>query len=318
VTSAPLFVADQLGFFQKRGITLAKTPTNDIYGMLAPLSQGQLDVLQSASSPALFNALNQGLRFKVVADRLTSLCSSENMLVVRRELWDQGVRRAADLKGKKVGSFAPGSATSFWLDRWLADNGMSAADMGQIIYLGPVDTSNALQNAAIDAGFVGQPAALPLLTQRKVVRLATPHEMVPGQQLGVWVMSDQFLANSGDVAARWLAAWIEGVRFVNDPKNKDQVIDVVSKATEVERDRIATLYGTDQFPYANPNGTANAERMEREDATWMLQKNLIQKLPERSAWYSDAPIRAALQLVSGEVDAKRSCDNIPRLSVDGT
>ena len=52
LTSAPLFVADELGFFQKHGVALAKTPTTNIYGMLAPLSQGQLDVLQSASSPA--------------------------------------------------------------------------------------------------------------------------------------------------------------------------------------------------------------------------------------------------------------------------
>ncbi len=315
VTSAPFFVADELGFFKKHGITLAKTPTNDIYGMLAPLSQGQLDVLQSASSAAFFNAINQGLKFKAVADRLTSRCSSENMLVVRRQLWDQGVRTAASLKGKKIGSFAPGSATSYWLDRWLADNGVSEKDLGQIIYLGPVDTANALQNGAIDAGFVGQPGAVAMLQEGKLVRMTTPHEMVPNQQLGLWVMSDDFLAKSPDVAARWLAAWIEGVRFVNDPKNREQVIDIVSKATEVDRARIALLYGTDQFPYANPNAIVDTNFVEKEDAQWMLKKQLVQKVPPRESWYQDATVRAALKLVGGEVNAARSCDGVKRLSL---
>lgn len=35
--SAPLFVADEEGFFRTHGINLAKTPTTDIDVMLAPL-----------------------------------------------------------------------------------------------------------------------------------------------------------------------------------------------------------------------------------------------------------------------------------------
>ena len=272
-------------------------------------------IFEPLGLPALINAINQGLRFKVVADRLTSRCSSENMLVVRRQLWDQGVRTAAGLKGKRIGSFAPGSATSYWLDRWLANHGMSEKDLGQIIYLGPVDTANALQTGAIDAGFVGQPGAVALLSEGKVVRITTPHEMVANQQLGLWVMSDEFLSKSGDVAARWLAAWIEGVRFVNDPANRERVLDIVAKATEADRRHLALLYGTDQFPYANPNAVVNTDFVEKEDAAWMLQKKLVEKVPSLDTWYSDAPIRAALKLVGGEVKAARSCEGIKRLSL---
>lgn len=66
-------------------------------------------------------------------DRLTSHCSSGSVLGVRRQLWDKGVRSAAGLEGKRIGTFAHGSATGYWVDRWLADNGITEKDPGQMV-----------------------------------------------------------------------------------------------------------------------------------------------------------------------------------------
>lgn len=145
--------------------------------------------------------------------------------------------------------------------------------------------------------------------------MTTSHEMVPNQRLGVWVMSDDFPAKASDVAARWLAGWIEGVRFVNDPKNRERVVDIIANATEDPRDRIAVLYGTDQSPWANPNAVVDTNFIEKEDAAWMLKKSHVQRTPSRESWYSNAHVRAASKLVGGGVNAARYCERVNRLTL---
>lgn len=308
---APMMVADAKGFFTKHQIEV-EFSNADIYSRLAVQSQGKLDVNIPGVGGALFNAVNQGLQLKAVADRQQYRCASDNLLLVRSGLYDSGVKSVADLKGKKIAILSKGSTTEYWLDRALRDVGMTQADLGQVVTLTYPDTANALKSGAIDAGFLVEPTAYQLISDGTAKRILAMNEVAPNQEQGLITMSSDFIKKRPEVAARWLAGWLEGVRYYQDPKNKDDVIKIVAERTKVPADTITKLYGTDQWPYMNPNGRIDTDTVMNEDGKWMVDNKVVEKLPEVSQWYDSSVVEAALKIV-GEVDSTRDCASVKKL-----
>lgn len=311
LSMAPLFVAEEKGFFADRGIT-NEFSTADIYSRLAVQAQGELDVNIPGVGGAFFNAINQGLDLRAVADRQQYRCTSDNLLLVRQDLYDQGVTSPEDLAGKKVAIIARGSTTEYWLDKLLESVDITQDDLGEIVTLSYPDTVNALRTGAVDAGFLVEPLAYQLLQDGTAERIIAMHEIVPDQEQGLITMSGQFIDENPDVAAAWLAAWVEGVRYYSDPANQDEVVDIISQWTEVPVEQIAPLYGTDQWAYANPNGFVDTDTVVDQDGQWLLDNGVIEELPDVETWYDDGPITQAIDEL-GEVDATRSCDSVPEL-----
>lgn len=304
VSLAPLFVAQDKGFFTKQGIT-NEYSTNDIYSTLSVQSQGSIDVNIPGVGGAFFNAVNQGLKLKAVADRNQYRCTSDSMLVSAASA---GITSPADLRGKKVAILAKGSSTEYWLDLVLQKAGMTQADLGGVVNLTYPDTVNALKTGAVDAGFLTQPLAYQAIADGVAKRILATYEIAPDEQQGLITMSQDFLDKSPDVAARWLAGWLEGVRYYQDPKNKDDVVSIVAAHTSVPAETVAALYGTDQWPYMDPNGTVDTKTAMNADGKWLVDNKIVENLPDPSAWYDDAPLTAAIKLV-GSAPAGNSCND---------
>lgn len=312
VALAPMYIAQEKGFFGDYGVEVELTTTANPYDLLAVQSQGDLDVNLVGTSAAYFNAVNQGLGVRAVSDRMQYRCSSDNMLLVRKELWDEGVQEFADLEGRTIAIIARGSGTEYWLDLLLSENGMTQEDIN-IVTLSYPDLGNALQTGAVDAGFQVQPIAYSNLSDGVAERIVGMHEVLPGQQLGEWIFSTDFIERDGGApAAGWLAAWIEGVRYYLDEANRDEVIQIISDWTEVDVEVVSALYGTDQWPWMDPNARLDTEYIEENDAQWMLDNELIETLPPTDGYYESGPLDAALEMV-GEVEFERDCADVPRL-----
>jgi NitT/TauT family transport system substrate-binding protein len=308
---APMMVADAKGFFGKHQIEV-EFSNADIYSRLAVQSQGKLDVNIPGVGGALFNAVNQGLRVKAVGDRQQYRCASDNLLLARTEAFDGGLKSVADLKGKKVAILAKGSTTEYWLDRALGDAGLKQSDLGQIVTLSYPDTANALKTGAVDAGFVVQPLAYQLINDGAAKRVLAMNEVAPNQEQGLITMSQDFIEKRPEAAARWMAGWLEGVRFYQDPANKDEVVKIVAERTKVPAETITTLYGTDQWPYMDPNGRVDTATVMAEDGKWLIDNKVIEKLPEVSTWHDDSVVKAALEIV-GEAPVQRDCASVQKL-----
>src|SRR5699024_11087949 len=63
---APLYVADAQGYFEAEGITLELTPLKSGQDGVPMLANDQLDVMVAGFSAGMFNALEQGVAFKIV------------------------------------------------------------------------------------------------------------------------------------------------------------------------------------------------------------------------------------------------------------
>lgn len=308
---APMMVADAKGFFADNNIKVTFSNA-DIYSRLAVQSQGQLDVNIPGVGGAFFNAVNQGLNLKAVADRQQYRCASDNLLVARTDAYNKGLTGVKDLAGKKVAILAAGSTTEYWLDRALENVGLTKGDVGEIVTLGYPDTVSALKSGSIDAGFLVEPLAYQLIKDGDAKRIIAMNEVAPDQQQGLLTMSDKFINDRPEVAARWMAGWLQGVRYYQDPANRADVVSIIAERTKVPSETVDGLYGTDQWPYTDPNGTVDTATVMSQDGQWLLDNKIITELPDVSKWYEDSVIKAAQKIV-GTVEVNRDCSSINKL-----
>ena len=66
---APLYLADELGFFRDVGLALDVQPLTETTQLIPLLAAGQIDVTFAGATPAMLNAVAQGARTRIVAAR---------------------------------------------------------------------------------------------------------------------------------------------------------------------------------------------------------------------------------------------------------
>src|SRR5438477_11819269 len=124
--STPIFGGVEKGFFKEFGVE----PELVYFQAAAPISTavaaGQIDVGATGLTAATYNIVLGGEKMWIVANkgrewpdhRLTAI-------VVRKDLYDAGVRRVTDLKGKRIGITQLGSTFHYQIGNILAKDGMS-------------------------------------------------------------------------------------------------------------------------------------------------------------------------------------------------
>src|SRR5262245_46230422 len=110
---APIFIAQERGYFQELGLRVEEEPFSNATEMRPALVSGQLHVAGGGLSVGTMNAISRETDVKVVADMESARNARESAdaLVVRKELWDRGtIRRPKDIEGVEI--FAPGGVGS--------------------------------------------------------------------------------------------------------------------------------------------------------------------------------------------------------------
>ncbi len=156
--SAPIFVGVEKGFFKEFGVE----PELVYFQAAAPISTavaaGQIDVGATGLTAATYNIVLGGEKMWIVADkgrewpdhRLTAI-------VVRKDLYDAGVRRVTDLKGKRIGITQLGSTFHYQIGNILEKDGMSLKDVSIVPLQAMAAALEALRGKQIDAVILPQP-----------------------------------------------------------------------------------------------------------------------------------------------------------------
>ena len=157
-SSAPIFVGVEKGFFKEFGVE----PELVYFQAAAPISTavaaGQIDVGATGLTAATYNIVLGGEKMWIVADkgrewpdhRLTAI-------VVRKDLYDAGVRRVADLKGKRIGITQLGSTFHYQIGNILEKEGMSLRDVSIVPLQAMAAALEALRGRQVDAVILPQP-----------------------------------------------------------------------------------------------------------------------------------------------------------------
>jgi NitT/TauT family transport system substrate-binding protein len=266
LNNAGILIAQEKGWFEEQGIDLQVIPFGNAPDIAAPLAAGQVDAGLLGINSGLLNAFARGVRVKFAADEGSSGPGRFDYvsILVRKELVDSGaVKSPADLKGRKVGIVAKGTPSDYGLSHVLQEGGLSLSDVSLEIIPFP-NHGPALAAGQIDAAFSIDPWRTQTLDSGTAVILRTGEQFVPGAQLAVLALSDNF-AKDTDAATRFMIAYVKSLRryndayVKNDPQAREEVKSIYLKSVS---GLPADIYDRMSFPSINPDGRINVQSLE--------------------------------------------------------
>jgi NitT/TauT family transport system substrate-binding protein len=218
---APLYVADELGFFREAGLQLDVQPLTETTQMIPLLAAGQIDVTFAGATPAIFNAVAQGARIRIVAARDAAVPGCTHEAHGSRRSFPDGFTEAAQLKGKRVAVTAPTALTAFLLDVLLESAGLDTRDVS-LVSMRLSDSAPALVAGQLDAvidldmGF----------SSPNVVPGPSVASLIPGFQYSYVQFGRALLDGDVRPGAAFLRAYFRGVRAFREgtvPQAMDQL-----------------------------------------------------------------------------------------------
>lgn len=278
-TDVGFFIADKKGYFRDADIEIIVTPFPSAAKMIASLGTGQLAVGGGTVAAGLYNAVERGIKLRVVADKGSITDQYEySTLLVRKDLADSGrYKSLADLKGMTIATASPGAGSESSLNEALKKGGLAFGD-ANVIYLGFPEMLIALRNKGIDAGVTNEPTVSRAIREGVAVR-ASPHPIYPGQQTAVVLYSEDFATRNTALAQKFMNAYIRAIRDYNDaliggklagPK-AEEILSILTEYTAI-KDR--AVYADMTAFAVNPDGAVNAESL-RNDLMFFRERGLV-------------------------------------------
>jgi NitT/TauT family transport system substrate-binding protein len=239
-SDAGLFIANDLGYFADRGLRVEFEKFSTATDMIPLLGQGELDAGAGGVSASLFNAVGRGIGLRMVADKGSNQPGYGYPFVVRTSLAGD-VRSPADLAGRRVLVAAKGTSPEVTAAKALEN---AHGDYGSVkpVQLNFPQALPAFENDQLDAGTLAEPFATQGIQDGTLELLARTDELYPNQQIAVLMYGESFIERRGDEAERFMAAYIEGLRFYNRAlagghltgETSDEVIKILSANTPLQ------------------------------------------------------------------------------------
>ena len=159
------------------------------------------------------------------------------ILYGRRE---SGIRSIADIKGKKIAVTGVGSTTDYAARAILTHNHIDPDKEVSILAVGSESVFAALQKGAVDAAILWAPG-FAIAEKLGMVRLQSLADILELPGSGV-VVSDQLIKENPLLIKKFLRGTIKGFHYVHDSKNKDEIVSLITKDFNLERDIADTNY----------------------------------------------------------------------------
>ena len=254
----PLWLADEQGYLAKYGLQVEQVYLRGAPTLVAGLASGDIQLGRSGGSATLA-AIGAGHDFKIVA----TFSSRNTYDFIARP----NIKRAEDLRGKKIGLTSIGGTTWMGVLLWLEHFGLDP--QRDNILLQVLGDQN-IQAQAVEAG-IADAAALDGVWSKKLKQkgftilgeYSDLNQRIVGQAM---VAPHVFLNQRGDIVESYLKAEIEALAFALAPKNKSAVIKTLMKrlrtdAAGAEEGYQDLLKGVDRKPFPSLDGLRNVQRM---------------------------------------------------------
>jgi len=230
-TVGPMWVAVEKGLFKKYGLDVNMLQVRSGQINIAALMSGDVQATWPAVSSVL-SGVSGGAKLGCVASPFNRIARE---LIVRRE-----IESLAGLRDKVFGVQSIGGG--FWLQTVIVLDGLGLdADKNglKMRVIGDEPTIlQALLSLNIDAAVITYASAG--IAKRAGFRslVNTSELRVPYQGVGICTRGDR-IANSPDLMARLVKGMVEGVVFIQEPRNKRDVMEILKKNLRLSTDQDA-------------------------------------------------------------------------------
>src|SRR3954451_2148952 len=171
--------------------------------MIPSLATGEMHLSSGPPDGTLFNAVGRDIELKLINhNSLVTPTDHGSVLSVRTDLIDSGrYREYQDLKGLTLGLAAPGGSGQLYVERLLAGDGLTAADVNWVTISVP-DMLAAFTNGAIEAAWHYEPFSSAAKDQGVVVPVAAIADIYPGVITTPAVLSPVFASEQPEAVRR--------------------------------------------------------------------------------------------------------------------
>jgi NitT/TauT family transport system substrate-binding protein len=289
---APIFIAEELGYFTKYGLDIEFVTFNKSSEAVALLSVGKIDVYAGTLNTGLINAIHEDGSMKVVADRghtEPGACTYQAILI-RKDLFENGtVSKPEDLRGLEFSASTAGPA-AYLLSTYLAQGGLTFEDI-EILDLQTVAEIDGYENKALDGSIAPEPDLTRLLNTGNVAIIATAEDVLGTFQSGVIAFGKNLLEESPDVGVRFLAAYLEGVRAYNQGKTEENVT-IVSAAIGEDTESVMAFC----WVPVREDGIIDFDSVNKFQV-WSIQQGHLDEAIDEAQFWDPSFARAALALI---------------------
>jgi ABC-type nitrate/sulfonate/bicarbonate transport system substrate-binding protein len=255
------WIAEDQRLFRQNGLNVALRKYDTGAGALAGVSNGEADIAVGiAEFPVVGKAfLKADIRILGNIDR------AEFIYLVGRK--DRGIRKASDLKGKRVGTTF-GTVAHFHLGRFLNLNGLDIRDITLVDVKTPEGWVNSVANGDIDAIVTAQPYANSARQRLGANAVVWPAQS--GQPLhGLIISSGQWITKHPELTRRFLKAMAQAEEYLT--RNPDHAKAIIRKRLDLDAGYMETLWSQNQFSLSLDQ--ALIATME-DEARWMITNNM--------------------------------------------
>ena len=229
---APLFVAQERGYFAAEGLKVELTPLQGGSDSVVQLAAGNFDAAVGGAGAGLFNAARRGVKFTIVAPMHSERPPLTSPLVISTKRKDE-IKTIADLKGKKVAINATGAATEYWLAKALEQGGLTMDDI-QLTAVPFRDVPAALDNRSLDASILGEP--LVTINEDKGVVTVLSEDFIDGFTATYLYMGEPLLTQRPEAARGFLRAYLRACRDLQGNYMNKEIATIIEKYTQVPAD----------------------------------------------------------------------------------
>jgi NitT/TauT family transport system substrate-binding protein len=297
---APLFIAQDMGYFARQGLDVAFLFIGGGTINLQLLATSQADIATGSPGPALWNAVARDIPVKITAaisslspDPATGFTSALWLTLPTRPSDNGPIKTYADLKGKRIGVLGLALGTEIIVDAALQMGGLTLHDVDLRELRGP-DVLVAFANGAVDAATEIEPFVTQGASKGLLVPWKNAAEITPGRVAAVMMFGPRLVDRGVDIGARFMTAWTKAARDYNDafgPKHigEDRVIQILVAHTDVKD---PDLYRKMTWHYINPNCSVSADAL-RLDLDWDVQHGYVEQPPDLNAVIDERYCNAA-------------------------
>jgi NitT/TauT family transport system substrate-binding protein len=231
--------------------------------MITALASGDLDIADLAYSSFALAVVNAGMsNLKFIADEAQDGAEghdSGGYYVLK----DGPIKKVEDLKGKVIADVGAGSAVDIAIRAMLKKHGLEAPRDYTVVEAGFPNMESLLGEKKADLVSGVQPFTLKPTFQAMARTLFTTVEALGGPtQFVVWTAHDDYIKKNRAVLVDMFEDSIRVTRYLTDPKNHDEVVQIAAKLTKQPPETLQYVL-TKSDLYRDPNMLPNIPNLQR-------------------------------------------------------
>jgi NitT/TauT family transport system substrate-binding protein len=222
---------------------------------ITAMAAGEIDMAAFSALALNLAVLNARQDVKVLADIIQDGVGDQHSetFLVRKE---SGIKTIADMKGKRIGSNAIGSASDTAIRAMFKKNGMNDKRDYTVLEVAFPNIPVMLDEGKIDMGTVLQPMSDQLIATGKYEVLFRAKDAVGPSQLVFLAGRGEFLAKNRPQVMDFFEDHVRAMRWFTDPANRTEALQIIGTFMKQSPDKLGHMFTkTDYYrdPFLFPN-----------------------------------------------------------------